>query len=436
MEGVQELGQDVVSNSVQAYYGRNHAGQQVRGGFLENMWQAASDFSLSDVGAAIKGAAVTKDKDGNTVLNQEGLTTFGSGFFMGTLASPFGSSIGYLQKQIVAGGAKDKAQYLFNRQEFIKKQKSEYKKSLVKAKELTATFNAQLGSFLDHTSNPLVTQSEFQEAILDAAQKGDKKVFEDKKHDSFQQGLKSMLKNNSEGMFTDFLEHMVDKFTPEQMNQAMGRNDITADNVASYKTKLQTKVATIKSLRKQYDQINEQVVPPIRQSDIDRLDESDPEQRKQKLDLIIYKKAWENLKDELLFNKGKITNKAQRLIELEKQLTKESGLSPTEVQSFISKEGLSQEIKILQTQIDANKNLNLKGDEAKKAKEAEFKLEALQNYQKALAAVEKAESADETSVDEIDDAYSDLFEAYHDYRSIDAEYGMFYGKEEAEEVKR
>ena len=50
--------------------------------------------------------------------------------------------------------------------------------------------------------------------------------------------------------------------------------------------------------------------------------------------------------------------------------------------------------------------------------------------------MEKAESADETSVDEIEDAYSDLFEAYHDYRSIDAEYGMFYGKEEAEEVKR
>jgi hypothetical protein len=425
MEGVQELGQDVVSNSVQSYYGRNHAGQQVRGGFLENMWQAASDMSFSDVGDAIGGT-----------MNEEGLSTFGSGFFMGTLAAPFGGGIGLLQKQIVGGGARNKAQYLFNRQEFIKKQKTEYKKSLAKAKELTANFNAQLGSFLDHTSNPLVTQSEFQEQILDAAQKGDKKVFEDKKHDSFQQGLKSMLKNNSEGMFTDFLEHMVDKFTPEQMNQAMGRNDITADNVASYKTKLQTKVATIKSLRKQYDQINEQVVPPIRQSDIDRLDESDPEQRKQKLDLIIYKKAWENLKDELLFNKGKITNKAQRLIELEKELSKESGLSATEVQSFISKKGLNTEIQILQTQVEANKNLNLKGEDAKNAKIAEFKLEALQNYQTALTAVEKAESADETSADEIEDAYSDLFEAYHEYRSINPEYGMFYGKEESEEVKR
>jgi hypothetical protein len=436
MEGIQELGQDIVSNSVQSYYGRNHAGQQVRGGFLENMWQAASQFSAEDVGASIKGAVLTKDKDGNTVLNQEGLTTFGSGFFMGSIASPFGSSIGYLQKQIVGGGAKAKIQYIFDRENYVKKQKSEYKKSLAKAKQLTATFNAQLGSFLEYTSNPLVTQSEFQEQILDAAQKGDKKRFEDKKHDSFQQGLKHMLKNNSEGMFTDFLEHMVDKFTPEQMNQAMGRNDITADNVAEYKAKLQTKVATVKSLRAKYDQINEQVVPPIRQSDIDRLDESDPEQRKQKLDLIIYKKAWENLKDELLFNNGKITNKAQRLIELERQLNKESGLSSTEVQAFISKDGLSKEIQILQTQVEANKNLNLKGEEAKKAKEAEFKLEALQNYQKALTAVEEAESAEEPSIDKIEDAYSDLFEAYHDYRSVDAEYGMFYGKEEAEEVKR
>lgn len=430
MEGVQELGQDVVSNSVQSYYGRNHAGQQVRGGFLENMWQATTEISGSDIGSAIGGA-----------MNQQGLETFGSGFFMGTIASPFGSSIGYLQKQIVGGGAKDKAQYLFNRQEFIKKQKSEYKKSLAKAKELTATFNAQLGSFLEHTSNPLVTQSEFQEEILDAAQKEDKKRFEDKKHDSFQQGLKSMLKNNSEGMFTDFLEHMIDKFTPEQMNQAMGRNDITADNVAEYKAKLQTKVATVKSLRKKYDQINEQVVPPIRQSDIDRLDESDPEQRKQKLDLIIYKKAWENLKDELLFNNGKIANKAQRMIELEKQLNKDSGLSPTEVQAFISKEGLSKEIQILQTQVEANKNLNLKGTDAKNAEAAELKLEALQKYQAALTAVEKAESAEEPSKDEIEDAYSDLFEAYHSYRVVDQKYGENYGKsvffeEGSEQLKR
>ena len=413
MEGVQELGQDVVSNSVQKYYGRNHVGEQVRGGFLNYLYE--------DVGTALKGT-----------MSKEGRDTFGSGFFMGTLASPFGSSIGYLQKQLVAGGAKAKMQYLFDRENYIKQQKTKYKESLAKAKELTIVFNAQLGSYLEHTANPLVTQAEYQEAILGAIKDGNKKGVEDKKHDSFQHGVKTMLKNNSEVMFTDFLDHMVEKFTPEQMNQAMGRTDITEQNAAEYKQKLQKKVATVKSLRKNYDEINEQISIPIRQSDIDRLDITDPAQAKQKLELTIQKFAWDNLKDELLFNKGKIVNKAERMIELQAQLNKETNLSPTEIQAFISKKGLSEEIKILKTQVDVNKELNLKGDDLEKAKAAELKLEALTKYQKALDIIDKEGSSEEPSPDKIEDAYSDLFEAYHEYRSVDPIHAFM----EAEPVKR
>lgn len=413
MEGVQELGQDVVSNSVQSYYGRNHSGKQIRGGMLNYLYE--------DVGNSLKGT-----------MNQEGLTTFGSGFFMGTIASPFGGSIGYLQKQLVGGGAKAKMQYLFDRENYVKKQKTKYKESLAKAQQLTEVFNAQLGAYLEHTSSPLVQQTELQEEILGAAQEGDKKKFEDKKHDSLQKGIKTMLKNSSEGMFTDFLEQMVEKYTPEQMNQAMGRTDITENNIAEYKTKLQNKVETVKSLRRVYDDINEKIVDPVRQSDIDRLDDSDPEQRKQKLELIIYKKAVANLKDELLFNNGKITNKAQRMLALEKQLNKETGLSSTEVQAFISKEGLTNEIQILQTQVEANKSLKLTGQEAENAKLAEQKLEKLTNYQKALTAIDKLESSEDPSMDESEDAYSDLFEAYHEYRSLDPMHGFM----ESEEVKR
>lgn len=437
VEGIQELGQDVISNSVQSFYGRNHTGKQVRGGFLEKMYQAASDFSLKDVGEGIVNMATTIDKKtGERVINQEGLTTFGSGFFMGTIASPFGATIGGLQSQIVGGGIKSKVNYLINREEYIKNQKTKYKESLAKAKVLTQIFNDNLGSYLDHASNPVVTQTELQEEILDAAEKGDKKKFEDKKNDSFQQGVKTMLRNNSEGMFTDFLDDMATNYTPEQLNQAMGRTDITAENVASYKTKLQAKSASIKEFRKTYDRVNNEVINPIRQSDIDRLDASDPEQRKEKLDLMIYKKAWDNLKDELLFNHGKIANKAQRMIELEKQLKKETDLAPTEIQALISKESLSKEIKILQTQVEANKNLNLKGSDAKDAAVAEQKFEALKKYQSALSAIEKAEGATKVNVDTIDTAYSDLFEAYHEFRTIDDEYGAFYGKMEPEEVKR
>jgi hypothetical protein len=413
MEGIQELGQDVISNSVQSYYGRNHAGKQVRGGFLNYLYE--------DIGTALKGTA-----------NAEGLSTFGSGFFMGTLASPFGGGISYLQKQLVGGGAKAKMQYIFDRENYVKQQKTKYKESLAKAKALTLSFNNQLGSFLEYTYNPLVTQAEFQEVILGAAKENDKKKLEDGKHDSLQHGVKTMLKNNSETMFTDFLSDMVNNYTAEQMNQAMGRTDITEQNKAEYKAKLQTKIETVKSLRKQYDKIEDSIVSPITQNDIDRLDINDPVQAKQKLELIIQKKAWDNLKEELLFNNGKIVNKAERMKALEKQLIKETNLSSTEVQALISKESLANEIKILQTKTEANKNLNLTGAELKQANLAADKLESLLKYQKALTTVESVQNAEDQSMDDFDNAYSDLFEAYHEFRTLDPMHGFM----EPEEVKR
>jgi hypothetical protein len=422
MEGVQEVGQDVISNSVKSYVGRNHTGSQARGGFLEYMW--------NDVGAATKDLATKRDEQGN--LTYEGLSTFGSGFFMGAFAAPFGAGISYFQKQVVGGGAKAKAEYLFSRKSYVAKQKTQYRKALAKATVLTEIFNQNLGSYLETTTLPFIAQTELQEDILTAAKNNDKKGFEDKKEESFQNGIKTMLKNNTESEFTDFLEDMVNNYTVQEMNQAMGRTDITKENVAEYKEKLSKKSKSIKSYRAKYNEINELIVDPIMQSDIDRLDIKDPVQREEKLRLMINKRAISNLKDELLFNNGKIANKAQRMGALQEQIHRETKLSTTEVQALISKKGLASEIKLLAAQVAGNKGLNLQGADLEAANIAKAKLETFTEYQKAVAKVEEIESNEDSTVDEIESAYSTMFEAYHKLRTLDSEFGIG----EPEEVKR
>lgn len=412
MEGVQELGQDVISTSVKNYYGRNHVGQQVRGGYM--------DYLYHDVGNAIKGT-----------MTAEGASTFLSGFLMGGFAAPVGEAISITQDQVLGGGARDKAQYLFKRQQWASNQKTKYKEALAKAKVLSEVLDKNL-AYLDHATNPMFSQSEIQDEMLTASQTGDKKKFEDGKHESLQQGIHTMLRNNMEGQYADFLDEMATKYSAEHLNQALGRTDITDDNINEHRAKISAKATEIRNYRKLYDEIEDTIVSPVRQSEIDQLDINDPEQRKTKLQLLIKQKAFQNLKNELLFSRGKIINKAERMQELVKTLNAETELSSTEVQSLVSQSALQTEMKLLQATVNANKNLSLTGEEAADAKKAEDKLEKLKVYKAAMDKLEAVQNDENATGAQVEDVYDELFEAYHDYRTVSKDYL----KGEREELKR
>lgn len=421
MEGFQELGQDVISNSVKSYYGRNHVGQQVRGGYM--------DYLYHDVGNAIKEVMPHTNAKGE--LDTEGVSTFFSGFLMGGFAAPVGEAISITQDQVLGGGVRDKAQYLFQRQKWAENQKTKYKEALAKAKVLSEVLDANL-AYISHASNPMFTQSEIQEEMLSAAQNNDKKKFEDAKHESLQQGIQTMLRNNMEGQYADFLDEMATKYSAEHLNQALGRTDITDDNINEHRAKISEKAKEIRNYRKLYDEIEDTMVNPVKQSEIDQLDITDPEQRKQKLALLIKQTAFNNLKSELLFSRGKIINKAKRMEELVQVLNKESELSSTEVKSLVSQAGLKTEMNLLEATVNANKNLNLTGEQAADAKKAEEKLEKLKTYKAALDKLESIQNDENATGAQLEEVYEELFEAYHDYRTVSADYL----KGEREELKR
>lgn len=412
MEGVQELGQDVISNSVKSYYGRNHVGQQVRGGYM--------DYLYHDVGDAIKGT-----------MNAGGASTFLSGFLMGGFAAPVSEGIRITQEQVLGGGIKSKAQYIFNKQQWVANQKTKYKEALAKAKVLSEVLDANL-AYIGHASNPMFAQSEIQEEMLSAAQNNDKKKFEDGKHEALQQGVHSMLRNNLEGQYADFLDEMATKYSAEHLNQALGRTDITDDNIGEHRANISAKAKEIRNYRKLYNEIEDTLVNPVRQSEIDQLDITDPKQKQKKLELLIKQQAFQNLKSELLFSRGKIINKAERMQELIKTLNAETQLSSTEVQSLVSQSGLKTEMNLLEATVNANKNLNLTGAQAEDAKKAEDKLEKLKAYKAAMDKLEAVQNDENATGAQIEDAHEELFEAYHSYRTASTDYL----KGEREELKR
>lgn len=390
-EGFQELGQDVISTAVKSYHGRNLAGEQVRGGMY--------DYLHTDVSHAI-----------NDAMDSEGLSTFLSGAFMGAFSAPVGAVTGFAQKQLIGGGIQDAKQRLFNKEEWAKAQTSKYEAAKLQAKELTAVFNAN-SNYLDHAKKPLYTQSELQEEILKASEKGDKKRVEDLKEESLAHGIKTLLKNNMEGEFIKHLEYMGTNLSAQEMNEAFGRTDITEDNKADHQKKMMDRVQAVKDYRKVYDQIDDNFVNP-----------HNPKQFKpgtdEYLKSYIKHHAFEELKDELLFSHGKIANKTKRMEELVNIVNQSNTLPLTEVQSLINHESLQQHIDLVAAEVAGNKNLDLTGAKLADVEKTKEKLEALKAYQKAYTNhvnVHQSETEDPHALQESEDNF---FNAYHNLLEV------------------
>jgi hypothetical protein len=102
MEGLQEVGQDWISGSVQSYRARNVQGKQLRGGFLTYLEQDLKD------------AAYKSYKDGS------GLEAYLSGALMGVFAGPVGFATGRVNNYLFNGGINKTYQYVANNEEYQK----------------------------------------------------------------------------------------------------------------------------------------------------------------------------------------------------------------------------------------------------------------------------------------------------------------------------
>ena len=388
MEGFQELGQDILSESFKDYHSRNVRGTQIKGGFMH--------YLKNDLVHAIK-----KQNSG------EGLSTFLSGMFMGVFASPVGFATGQINTFINGGGfisAQGTYQKIFQNEKYKKSQESEFKKLEEEAEFLTKFFNENK-NFLQSWSKPMARQVEIQEEMLDASRKGHKERFKNAQNESFTNGVKRVLNAGLAGQFKSHLNYMATELNATELSELMARTDITEENIDGYRKKLLDNAELLGSLELKHKEIQQNFRNPVLLSELDATSEN---YIKQYIDWA----AFESLKDELLFNHSKIVDRAKRLKEIRELIKNENPLiDELNIDSLLNIESLNETIKMLKAEVEANEDLTLTGDALINANNAKRRLKALENYKIALVETEEAFMNSESSETE-EEIFEEIFEAY------------------------
>ena len=397
IEGGQELGQDLIANSMKSYHARNVKGTQLRGGFFDLLDQ--------DISKAAK-----------DLYSEQGGITFLSGALMGVFAAPAGYLSGKVSSYLTQGGINNSFNYVTNQKEYKAKKATLQTQRLEKAKRLTEFFNDNK-NFIDGFSNGVYTQNELQEQILKAGEEGNLKEFKNKQHESFVNGVHSLLEAGLEKDFADHLDYMGNNFDAEHLNEVFGRTDITDATKGKYQQKLKDNAKTVRTLRKTYVDIQDKIINPNSMKGLKVTDEK-------YLPTYIKYRAFENFKKELLFSHANIADRATRLQEVHKEISNETPLTQTEANALIDPKALADHIQMLEIEVSANKDLNLKGDAAISAKQAVTKLEAYKNYQveykKHLDTIYNGEGVvyESDSFDALAEAYNNVIKSHDGYRLV------------------
>lgn len=391
MEGFQELGQDVISESVKSYRERNVKGLQVRGGlftYLENDLTKAINKQGSD----------------------QGLSTFLSGALMGVFASPVGFATQQTQNYLFNGGVNKSYQYFTDKEGYKTQKVDAESKRKERAKVLTEFFNNSK-NFVDAWSKPIYSVSELQEQILAAAETGDQKAMKNKQHESFVTGIHTLLESGMENQFADHLNYMGKNLNAQQLNEIFSRTDITEESKKKWQEKLTYQADNIKKLRGVYNEIQNTINNPI---DLKSLDISDPEY----LTKYYKYRSVENLKKELLFSHAKIADRANRQKEIRSIINDEIPLTTLEINALLDEKDLTQQIDLLKGEVDANSKLSAFGETAvTNQAQARAKLKAYESYQAKLTAYKIEQKKEKGSVSE-SDTFDELFEAYHNILEV------------------
>lgn len=406
MEGVQELGQDILSDSFKNYHIRNTLGTQTEGGFLH--------YLNNDLVNSI-----------NKQNSEEGLITFASGMFMGVFASPVSFANAQATKFFQGSGyisAAGTYQKTFNREQYKKQQEEEQKKLEENAERLTEFFNKNK-TFIKASSMPIYRQVELQQEMLDAAEKGHTKNFKNAKHDALIKGAQTLIDNGLVDEYIEQLEYFAsDAYSTKDLQELFERPDLTDKDAQEKREQLLANAQMLKDI-KQADSIIKSNLPnPYSLVGLKPGDEN--------YNNTLYKYyAWKNLQQELLFNTAKIKDRKERLESIKKLIGQTSPLAAElSVEALVDEKTLLESIRILKAEVTANKDLNLTGEAALQALTSEKRLAALEEYNDALQAYRlafdlgmTAKTGQSISNKSESEYYEEFFEAYN---NVLKEYGL------------
>lgn len=365
MEGFQEVGQDVLSNSVKNYYTNSKEVNQVKGGFLNQLFDDLDVLTdanfLNEVGESSK-----------KMLSQEGLETFLSGALMGAFSTPVGLATQGVNSFLFEGGISELRNNIKNSEEFKKAKEQKFKNRQLKAVALTEFFNRK-NNFVDFVDHPVFSQHSSQSDMMDDLRTNDNLSFKNNQETSFGQGLWTMLESGMHSEFKDHLLHMADEFNVSEMQEVFGRTDINENNINDFRQKLYSRADKVDYYKQKYDLINQNLINPI------KLDGLDPESSEFKTSYLKWK-AYESLKKDALLAEGALSDRIDRLSELQSDLSNSVVTDKDFISQLYNEDLLDTQIELLKVSNSANEQLNLSEEDKKILTQSKQKLENLQEY--------------------------------------------------------
>ena len=389
-EGSQELGQDLISNTSKYYYGRTEQERQLRG----SQWEALSDDFDRSYNNLFHATIENQGKP-------TGTETFLSGALIGGFMGPINTAQSLMFDFTQGGGSKTLYNAAFNRNQYKKDKDSQFKQIQAKA-ELLNAFIKNEHAFLQEIKKPVFAQKAIQDKILEAVQNGNTKELEDLKQEAFGLQLQTMFDNDLQDDFVKHLKGMAKDATPQELNQAFNRTDITEQNASEFRAKLVQKADRVNEHKDQYDKIQNEMINPITVSDLR------PSDKDYRANLVRYH-AFENLKKEMLVSNVNIQSIADRNKAMDEKLSKSLNLSTIERDSLLDSSSLGTNIEVLETQVEGSKGLDLKGTAKREYDKAVIKLAALKKYKESVDKIEKTEVGELNEIEQ-----NNMFDAYVD----------------------
>lgn len=348
MEGFQEVGQDIISEGVKSYYTKKKDVEQIKGGFLNQIFE---DLRLMGTDQDYQAEL---QKAGASMFSEKGLETFLSGALMGAFASPVGLATQGVNSFLFEGGLDSFRSQLKSTEGYRKAEEQKFKTRQAKAKVLTEVFNTQK-NFVDFVDHPIFNQHVVQSDIMDSARANDDRSFKSAQERSFAEGILTILETGMQAEFKEHLNYMAENFDLDQLKEAFGREDITPENENDFRQKLRDRSTKVDEYKKRFDHINSNFTNPIK---LDTLQKEDPNF----LDKYVKHKAYEDLKKELVFSTGAIADRVSRMNEIEKDLTSFSKADAGSMSRPYSVDAIGKELELLDTLLKANAELELSPD--------------------------------------------------------------------------
>jgi hypothetical protein len=346
-EGIQENFQEVIAQANERYYIDSYKSPTLQ----------TQLYSKGVIKANLKPKADYYAQGLKDQFNSQGLETFASGFFMGTLASPLNAAIPFLSSTY---------NRTFDKEGFAKWKKDQTAIAENLVKDLN---DVKMKDFMSDRVMNTGAQDLISKIRINASKKGGL----DAETESFVNAVNTMRRTGTSGIFMDTLKSFK-QYDDKEFADAM---KITEEQVPKYRGRVDKAIARLNNINNIFENGERKHPNPV---SLDNLGEEGTPEYDAKLALY---KGWnDSLRNYAFFNEAYNDVKGRRASIQNKYNTNPNfqSLSSTDKSLLFQPERIIDEVRLLNTQLALEKDGE---NNAKKVNELESRIQLLSEFAKA-----------------------------------------------------